>query len=522
MRASLQHRPLLCFSCAFALGVAARGAGYAPVWLIASLLALGVLLLLWRTSCWPAAAAGLLLAGLACGALRESAARVIPPNDISHHTAPGVLSTVTGFVANDPETRPGHLVFRLRAEQIQTRGETMAATGQIYVTLASAQGRALPTLDYGDHVALRGYLDRPQDATNPGAFSWRDYLARQGVYATLSVRQPPAEISQRADRNPFFTLAWTTRRKIVSSLNAHLPPTDAAVLCGILIGRRVDLDASIMSSFVHTGTVHILASAGLHVGILLWWLLAAARRLTLPRRWSALGIIAILWLYAVMAGGRPSVTRAVLLATVYLGALLFEREPDLSTALGFAALVILLDNPQTLFDAGFQMSFFTVATLAAAMPLWSDYWRGRSQQWTRLAPAGRRAVFWALELTGLTLFAQLGSAPIVASAYNEFSLSGVLANLLVVPALFLIIPLGFLTAVLAGVSHAAGAFGAMLLLPLLDYVIAVVRACGEGPWAFRAIQTPSVLSIALYYGGIAAATYFLSRSKISVDLAEIP
>ncbi|BDI28790.1 hypothetical protein CCAX7_008410 [Capsulimonas corticalis] len=515
MRASLQHRPLLCFACAFALGVAACGAGHTPLWLIAAALALGGALLAWRASPWPLALTGLILAGMACGALRETSALVVPPGDIRHCAGQAALATVTGVIANDPERRPGRLLFRLRAEQVQMRGETKAVTGLLSVTLASSEARDTPTLDYGDRIALRGYLDLPPAATNPGAFSWRDYLARQGVYAALSARRPPTLISHGAGANPILRAAWTARHQIVTALKAHLPPTDAAVLCGILIGQRSDLDPGLLADFVHTGTIHVLASAGLHVGILIWWLLAAARRLTIPRRWAALGIIAILWLYAVMAGGRPSVTRAALLATVYLAALFFEREPDLPTSLGFAALAILLDNPQTLFDSGFQMSFLTVATLAVTMPLWSDYWRERAERWTRLAPAVRRAAFWGLELAGLTLFAQLGSAPIVAGAYNEFSLSGVLANLLVVPALFLIVPLGFLTAAFAGISSGAAALSATLLLPLLDYVIAVVRACGEGRWAFRAIQTPPIVLIALYYAGVAFAAALLARRKIS-------
>ena len=542
MRASLQHRPLLCFACAFAFGVAARGSGQAPLWLIALAFAAGAFLLVRRAPSWPLATAGLILTGLACGALRETAARIAPANDIGRYASQGALATVTGVVDGDPEILPGRMVFRLRAEQIQARGGTALVTGQVYVTVVSSHARtlplqahtlplqsralslparafplqahALPLLDYGDHVALRGYLDAPRPATNPGAFSWRDYLARQGVYSVLNVRQPPVRLPQDSGRNPFLAVAWAARRRIAAALKAHLPPIDAAVLCGVLIGQRADLPPSLMSDFVHSGTAHVLASAGLHVGVLAWWLLAGARRLTLPRRWSSLGIIAVLWLYAVMAGGRPSVTRAVLLATVYLAAFLFEREADLPTSLGFAALAILLDNPQTLFDSGFQMSFLTVATLAAAMPRWSDYWRGVTER--RIAsPPARQAAFRTLEMIGLSVFAQLGSAPIIAAAYNEFSLSGLLANLLVVPALFLIIPLGFLTAAMSGVSSAAGAFGAMLLLAPLDYIVAVVRACGEAPWAYRAIPTPSTAAIALYYAAVALAARLLSRRKIS-------
>ena len=95
------------------------------------------------------------------------------------------------------------------------------------------------------------------------------------------------------------------RRHVLASVHAALPPTRAAVLSGILLGKRTELPPDLMADFVHTGTVHILASAGLHVGVVAFWLLFLCERLTLPRKISAALIIGTLWLYALMAGGRP-------------------------------------------------------------------------------------------------------------------------------------------------------------------------------------------------------------------------
>ena len=172
-------------------------------------------------------------------------------------------------------------------------------------------------------------------------------------------------------------------------------------------------------------------------------------KVTVPRKWGAVFTIAALWLYALMAGGRPSVTRAVLMASLYFGALLFEREPDLPTSFGAAALVILFLQPTALLEPGFQMSFLTILTLALAMPVWDSFWRPRLTAHLK-RPLVRKAALRAVELAGLSLFAQLGSLPIVASDYNEFPLTGWLANLLVVPTLFLLIPLGFIGALVWG------------------------------------------------------------------------
>ena len=199
-----------------------------------------------------------------------------------------------------------------------------------------------------------------------------------------------------------------------------------------------------------------------------------------------------------MAGGRPSVTRAVLMATLYFGAMLCEREPDLPTTLAAAALFILIAQPTALLESGFQFSFLTVITFVALMPVWEPFWKPLLE--ARIADARlSKAAFWVLEMLGLSLLAQIGSAPVVASNYNEVSLFGFFANALVVPGLFVLIPLGFLGALLWNLWHP---LGGVLLSGVgwgLRFVVWVVRGCGESAWAYRALPTPSPFMVAAYY-----------------------
>ena len=167
------------------------------------------------------------------------------------------------------------------------------------------------------------------------------------------------------------------------------------MLSGILIGRRSDLPPALMADFVHTGTVHVLASAGLHVGILAFWLERLLQKLTLPRKVQAALLIALLLLYALVCGGRPAVVRAVLMAALYFGAVLFEREPDGPTAIGAAGLIILIVQPTALLEPGFQLSFLTILTLALTMPVWNrvlapQAWRNSAAAHPPRRRVGRR------------------------------------------------------------------------------------------------------------------------------------
>ena len=421
---------------------------------------------------------------------------------------------MVGTVASDPEARPGgRWTFFLRAEQVETRGQSSLVSGEAAVTVSAEAARTLTldygALDYGDRVKLDGLLDTPQAATNPGAFSWRDYLARRAVYAELRAKRPGTVSvlgtpSVLAAPNPFLALAWRVRQKALAALGSSLPPVTAAVLSGILIGRRADLPPALTADFVHTGTVHILASAGLHVGILAFWLERLFQKLTLPRKMQAVLLIASLLLFALICGGRPAVVRAVLMAALYFGAVLFEREPDGPTAIGAAGLIILLLQPTALLEPGFQLSFLTILTLALTMPVWNSFWRPKLAAGIKPLPL-RKAAAWALDGLGLSLLAQLGAMPVVALSYSEVSLSGGLANGLVVPLLFVLIPLGLAGIFVWTLWHSLG----VLLLTMTGWGIGlitqIVRGLGEASWSHFSLPPPPLPLVlafyALVYGG---------------------
>ncbi len=501
----MRHRPLLIWTAAFAAGIGLGALGYLPLWLLVPLFAVGAGLLLGGGRFPMLLALSLLPLGLCAGAVRLAAFQRVPPTDISHLADKPAPLTLLGTVQSDPEPRRGgRWTFYFRTEAARQRGQDTAATGDVYVTMGpEAVKGGVP--DGGDRLRLTGTLQTPEAATNPGAFSWREYLARRAVYAEMRVTRPGA--AQRVEGGgggPFLKLAWRVKGYVVAALARALPGPPGAVLGGILIGRRSELAPDLMADFVRTGTVHILASAGLHVGILAFWLERLLRRLALPRWGRALVLIAVLGLYALVCGGRPAVVRAVIVAAVWFGGVLWERTPDPPTSVAAAALLILMLQPTALLEAGFQMSFLTVLTLAVAMPVWDGFWRPRVA--ARISsPRPARAVLWAVEGIGLSLLAQVGSLPVVAASYNEFSISGGLANCLVVPLLFVLIPLGWLGIGTACLWHAAGALILSAAGWGITLIVRIVRVFGEASWASLAVPTPAPALVLAFYAAVFAA-----------------
>ena len=252
----MQGRPLLIGAAAFAAGIGLAAFGL-PLLAVVCLAALGVATLMIQK--WPALfPLGLLLLGISVGAVRMAAFQTVAPSDVSHLAGGLRPVTLTGTLASDPDTRPGgRITFFLAVEQAQSREGTADVTGEVSVTVGPEAARNL-TLDYGNTVRLTGLLTIPEPATNPGAFSWHEYLARRAVYCELNIRRPgAAAVLGGGSPNLFGKLAWQVRKIALQAVNGSLPPVTAAVLSGILIGRRSDLPPGLLADFVHTGTVHI-------------------------------------------------------------------------------------------------------------------------------------------------------------------------------------------------------------------------------------------------------------------------
>lgn len=137
-------------------------------------------------------------------------------------------------------------------------------------------------------------------------------------------------------------------------------------------------------------------------------------------------------------------------------------------------------------------------TLAVTLPVWESFWRPRIESRFQQSQL-RKPALWSMEMIGLSLLAQIGALPVVAASYNEVSLTGGLANLLIVPALFALIPLGFVGAALWGVWHVLGAFLLCVTGWGISRIVQIVQLLGETPWAYRALPTPPAPLIACFY-----------------------
>jgi len=291
--------------------------------------------------------------------------------------------------------------------------------------------------NYGDMLILEGELYKPRLPTNPGQFDYREYLKRNKVYAILSVGQGNlVKLISQNNGNLIVKNIFILKHELKNKLYSLLSKNHAALISAMLLGEREDLPDDIKESFIRSGTMHILAISGLHVGIIALILLGFFRLLRIPIRGSFILTMFFIIFYALLTGARPSVVRATIMACILLFGKLIHREPDIYNSLGLACLIILLYNPLQLYTAGFVLSFVAVLSIAYLTPVIE----GKINDFLgRFLSTSSRFIKYVVRLLSGSLAVWIGLFPIIWNFFNIISPVTIIANLIIIPLSFIIL-----------------------------------------------------------------------------------
>ena len=255
--------------------------------------------------------------------------------------------------------------------------------------------------------------------------------------------QEPSSVS-RLDRSKTYFLAQ--RAKLLDRLSeSGVDGSVYAVVAAMTLGDKSQLTKELRDTYAVSGASHILALSGLHLGIIYTLLSLLLSR----RRWQVISqvvIIVCIWLFVFLVGMSASVVRSAVMITVYALLSLGHRDKMSVNTLAFAAIVMLLFNPKSLFDVGFQLSFMAVLAILLFYPLFESVW---SQQFL----FGHRLFRWLWTTLAVSCAAQIGVAPLIAYYFGRFSCYFLLTNLVVVPAATLILYLSLLVLLIPSLAY---------------------------------------------------------------------
>jgi len=415
-----------------------------------------------------------------------------------------VAVTVRGRVVSTPRlTRSGRSQFWLETDLVSeiNGGEggvvvNRPVSGKLYVTVPLLQATGL----YADNtIAVVGSLYKPQPPSNPGAFDFQEYLAREGAFAGLKGRQidwtrekaiaDVNRVNNQADA--FFdpsgmqpSKIQAMRQRIVRSQLSQLNVPEGPLISAIALGKQaVDLPYNIRDYFVQAGLAHTIAASGTQVSMVLALVLALTRRFSKQLQFC-FGVGALFLLVA-LTGFEASVCRAALMGFGTLFALVLSRQVKPLGLLLIAATILLLVNPLWIWDLGFQLSFLaTLGLIVTTPPLMAKL------DWMPPAIAS---------IVVVPIAASVWVLPLLLYVFSVVSPYSILVNIIAAPLLW-ILSIGGMVSALAGlIFPPAGS----VLAQLLDYpaqgLIAIAQYFSQLPGNSVAVGQVSVFQlIALY------------------------
>ena len=348
-----------------------------------------------------------LLAGVGRGAVSTTAG---PPDDLQ---ALSRLETVeiAGVVEDYPEPRDGLTRFRFDIHGYSNGGAWVESGGLLLVMAKPSapmiEGRDPPFFHYGDSLVLTGALTEPPVFDG---FDWRERLAREGVHYLML--RPEVELVGGGQGSPPLQWLYRLRAEMAASLGRSLPEPHASLAQAMLLGIRSSLPSELRDDLAQTGTKHLVAISGLHVGILVG-LVSLGSAAILGRRRQLYIVIPLLfvWAYALLTGFSPPVARAAIMASLYLWAVFLGRQRSGLTALSAAAAFMVVLDPDILAELSFQLSFLAMAGLLLLGPWFrAAGLRLAARHWEPEGVPGAVVKFF-VEATAISLAAILATAP---------------------------------------------------------------------------------------------------------------
>jgi ComEC/Rec2-related protein len=420
------------------------------------------------------------------------------------------LVTLRGRIAETPSPRDFHSVSNrivyshavIRVSAVLREKEWNAAMG----TIASRTRGELPA-DFveGREVEVTGVMERPPRAAAPGLFDYRAYLHNQRIFFQLK-----SDSTNDWALLTFEPVPMTEqfRRWAQQQLQRGLPPGEPVeLILAMTLGLRSALSGEASEPFMRTGTMHIFAVSGLHVACIAGFILYLLQWSGMPREKGGLLTVPLIWFYTLATGWQSSAIRAALMFRVIIAGRILKRPSDLLNSTAAAAVLILLFQPEQLFQAGFQLSFVVVACLALLLPaiqsfrpkfLEPDPFLPRAA-WPRWRLWAGPAARMGGSMLAVSVASWIGSTPLIAYYFNMVTLSSFAANMVAVP----LSSVALASTVFSMLIPPAGVVFNYVSWAFMWHTIQFTRWCAEIPFGYFYVPKPNALFFAFYFAAMA-------------------
>ncbi len=407
--------------------------------------------------------------------------------------------------------------FYAKVLTVSTEEETTKNIKAKTLVTINDEIKDLREIKIGDTIKLKGKLKLPNIAQNPSQFDYARYLQLKKTFSLLYVNEN-WKIQNRANdiTGKLIRKLNDTRNNIIKIHSQNIKSPMLEILGGIIFGDdAVNPDDNTKEKFINSGIFHILSASGMNVTLIfgIWYFIA--RSLRLNYKYSIISGILLILFYTCMTGFGTPIIRATIMLTLILIGKLIDKETSTISLLFIVAFLMLLTNPLTIFDIGFQLSFITTFALIITAPLLTFNFK-------------HKFINITLGACLIPFIAQLYAAPLQMYYFNTFSVYAVLANIAIVPVLSIVSFIGFISSIIAMIPVVAKQicyFADLILNPILIYIVKVAELFSTLPHSIIYLKKPSLIQIILYFTIIVSITCLLKfkikSKKIIISIATL-
>ena len=355
------------------------------------------------------------------------------------------------------------------------------------------------SLREGMHVRLEGMLVLPELPRNPGQFNRRIYESGKKIDFYL---ENPTVLEVKEQRSGAREVVEIWKTEMMNRCEKIYPDEEAGILEAMLFGEKSELSGDIKELYQAAGISHVLVISGLHISLLALAVAGVLRRLGFPMPVWVILSVGVLAGYGILIGQPTKAVRALLMFFVLQGARLLGRSYDLLSALAFAGILMLLDNPDLILDGGCRLSFCAVIGVGWYVSEKNKIFRsiGEKEKRKNRGKGGKGSNAGAiLENIRAGWYLWLFTLPVMLDTFYQVSVVGILWNLVAIPLLPVIIASGGLGVVLAGWNIFLGSLAGSPAYGMLQLYQEIGNISEKLPVGMWTPGQPSKPVIAGYY-----------------------
>ena len=356
-------------------------------------------------------------------------------------------------------------------------------------------------LNYGDKIGFYLEYQKPNTARNYMGFDYSNYLKTKKILGTVNVESNNLQVISHNNTNAILNKIYSLKNIMKQKINELLPKETAGLCIGMLIGETSNIEESMQEDFRDSNLSHILAVSGANVSYIIISITYIFNKMCFRKKLSKIISIILLILFMLLTGCTSSVNRACIMAILMLIAELLNRKSDVYNNLALSALILLIINPYSILDIGFQLSYMGTIGIVFLHDKISN-----------VVQIKNRIIKYFFEMIIVTTCANLAIIPIMMFHFNTVSLTFYFSNVLAGPILGAVVIIGFIMFFVSLILNSLAIPIAFILNIMLKFIIKIAGLTASLPISKILITTPSIWFIIIWYSTI-IILYYKEKAK---------